>query len=92
MVGLMDLQPMGLFNMIFDHHQYPKWMPLCKSSALVKQLMLHEKIIHFQIKIPFMASREAIFHGFGINRLNIDDTILIIAFTIDVDEHALKEN
>jgi hypothetical protein len=37
------------------------------------------------MNLPILSNREAVMHGFGINRLNIDDTIIIIAYTLDKD-------
>jgi len=40
-------------------------------------------VIHFAGQLPFINSREAILHGFAINRLYVDDSIVIIAYSVD---------
>ena len=81
----MHINPFGLLKNIFDHNCYKNWMPFCYASNTVKQISHSEKIIQFTQNFPVLSKRENIMHGFGINRVNIDNTIIIIAYSIDKD-------
>jgi len=58
-------------------------MPFCKQGNLVKQLGISDKVIHFRSEYPVVSTREAILYGFGVNRLDIDDTIMIVAYSVN---------
>ena len=53
---------------------------------------MQEKIIYFNLSLPFISNRQAIMHGYGINRLNLDNTIIILAYTIEQNSEIIFNN
>jgi hypothetical protein len=43
---------------------------------------LTEKIAFFHLDLPFLAKREALVKGYGVNRLDLNQSIMIVAKSI----------
>eukprot|EP01016_Furgasonia_blochmanni_P028610 TRINITY_DN3006_c0_g1_i9.p1 TRINITY_DN3006_c0_g1~~TRINITY_DN3006_c0_g1_i9.p1 ORF type:complete len:289 (-),score=37.71 TRINITY_DN3006_c0_g1_i9:341-1207(-) len=89
--GELDIPLFGYLTMIYETELFPKWVPFCNKSDMLKQVHRGIKIcnIHFGLPPP-VTDREMLCCGIGIDRIEINGSIFVLVKTVDTDEHFQK--
>ncbi|CAD8157601.1 unnamed protein product [Paramecium pentaurelia] len=79
-----------LMALINEIELYQNYVPFCVRSSMPKRIGKCCKICDIQVYFPLISDRKAVFVGEGIDRLNINGTIVFICKSIDNDPEFLK--
>ncbi|KAL4466538.1 hypothetical protein ABPG72_010589 [Tetrahymena utriculariae] len=87
----LDIPWFNLVALVYEIDLFKNWFPFCKHAYTIKKPKKGEKIGYFEMNLPFISNREAYIQGVGIDRLEVNGTILIKCKTIHDDQQLLKE-
>ena len=86
-----DMEIQKLLAIIYEIELYTQWFPFCKYAKNIKTVDKARKVVHVKVDPPFVSDREVFIHGIGIDRLNEDGSIVIMARSIDKDPSCLED-
>jgi hypothetical protein len=88
--GEIDVPLLHLLTLIYEIDMWDQWVPFLKKPNELKHVHRAAKVVHIDIGLPFpLADRNAHIYGTGVNRLDENGTILIMARGIDEDQDFL---
>lgn len=64
---------------MFEIELYKEWLPFCKHATNLKTVDRATKIAYLKMDLPIMSDREVYLYGCGINKFDLDGSIMIIA-------------
>ncbi|CAD8062108.1 unnamed protein product [Paramecium sonneborni] len=79
-----------LMALINEIELYQNYVPFCVRSSMPKRIGKCCKICDIQVYFPLISDRKAVFVGEGIDRLNINGTIVFLCKSVDNDLEFLK--
>ncbi|CAD8051731.1 unnamed protein product [Paramecium primaurelia] len=79
-----------LMALINEIELYQNYVPFCVRSSMPKRIGKCCKICDIQVYFPLISDRKAVFVGEGIDRLNINGTIVFLCKSVDNDPEFLK--
>ena len=80
-----------LMAIIYEIDLYKKWVPFCNFGQNLKSVDKASKVVYLKTDPPFISDRELFLYGLGIDRLEHNGTIVIMAKSIDKDEQIQKQ-
>ena len=83
MESIVPVEAIKLTALVNETDLYPKYVPFCKKTILIKELSRSIRVCASHMLFPIIADRETIFVGEGIDRLKENGTIILMARSID---------
>lgn len=80
--GEFNINVFNFLVLVYEVDLYKEWMPFCQSGTDLKNCTKYDRIAEFDLHVPFINDRGAFCYGIGVNRLDHNDTILIVSKSI----------
>ena len=90
MQAKINANPLYVLALCSEASLYNKLVPFCDKAFTMKQIDLFTIIATTIMYFPFISDRETIFVGEGIDRLDVNGTIILQSRTIDTDPDFLN--
>ncbi|EGR28771.1 protein kinase domain protein [Ichthyophthirius multifiliis] len=81
----------NLVALIYEVDLFTEWLPFCKQSYTIAKFKKSQKTAYFEMGLPFIHNRDAYIEGIGIDRLDVNGTILIKCRSIQNDKELMQK-
>jgi cupin superfamily acireductone dioxygenase involved in methionine salvage len=93
MEGIINVPLFNLITVINEPDAYASWVPFCKKGVDIKQLTKASKACYCKIGCPIpLDDRDIYLVGVGIDRLDVNGSLLILANSYDDDPAFLEKH
>lgn len=88
---VLDISIVNLLSLIYEVEFYNKWFPFCKTSNCLIQPGKARKLVYLVNAIPIISDRDFLIYGFGVNRMQDNNTMLLLCKSIDAESGIFQE-
>ncbi|KRX05742.1 hypothetical protein PPERSA_09882 [Pseudocohnilembus persalinus] len=89
---IMKVNLKNLVSIIYEVDHYKNWFPFCNKTKDLGTPTIFQKMTYLKVSPPIISDREVYCTGWGVDRLQVDGSLLICVRSIDKDEIFLKEH
>lgn len=80
--GELEIPAFQLLALLYETDLFPTWVPFCRRAHTVAELSLVKKVIYEYFRLPLMADRDVVLHGYGVNALQEQGTLVVVAQSV----------
>lgn len=88
----MDIPIYNLCSLIYEIELFKNWVPFCDESFTIKKVKRAEKLAYIKVGLPIISDRDGYIDGMGIDRLDVDETIVICCKTIHHSNQLMQKH
>jgi hypothetical protein len=91
--GEVDCPLINLLTLIYENELYTQWVPFMSKSDPIKVIHRGSKVAYMKLGLPFpLSDRDICLAGLGVDRLEENGTILVLAGSVDENEEFMDKH